>query len=86
MGGTQMAEMGNAAIFASGSLTISGLEKEFSIKKTRAYVLMQEGKLPFSKAASGRRLIPRAAVMRLLAEGLVQQPHVTRVEAAHAGA
>ena len=58
-----------AELFAIGSVTISGLKAEYGISRTKAYELMNDGSLPWT-ASTGRRLIPRAAVVRLLASGL----------------
>lgn len=57
-------------LFTAGSVTIEGLETEFGIGRTTAYELMNAGRLPWSKT-TGRRLVPRAAVRRLLAQGLI---------------
>jgi hypothetical protein len=63
--------MGDAAVklFDVGSVTVSGLKTEFGIGRTAAYELMSKGLLPWTQLGA-RRLIPRAAVARLLAEGL----------------
>ncbi|WP_439621941.1 hypothetical protein [Gemmata sp.] len=58
-------------LFSAGSVTIEGLETEFGIYRTKAYELMGAGLLPWS-TTTGRRLVPRAAVRRLLAEGLIR--------------
>ena len=57
------------ALFADGAVTIAGLTEEFGIGRTSAYVLMGKGLLPYTQVGT-RRLIPRAAVARLLAAGL----------------
>lgn len=57
-------------LFSAGSVTIEGLETEFGIRRTTAYELMGSGRLPWSMT-TGRRLVPRAAVRRLLAQGLI---------------
>ena len=54
---------------ADGTLTISQVTAEFHVGRTTAYSWMQLG-LPYS-TASGRRLLPRRAVVELLAAGLV---------------
>jgi excisionase family DNA binding protein len=59
-----------ADLFDEGSVTLDGLKKEFGIGRTTAYELMNAGRLPWTKVY-GRRLVPRAAVKRLLAEGLL---------------
>ena len=58
-----------AELFADGTLTISQVTAEFHVGRTTAYSWMQLG-LPYS-TASGRRLLPRRAVVELLAAGLV---------------
>lgn len=59
-----------ANLFDEGAVTIAGLKQEFGIGRNKAYELMNAGQLPWSRPY-GRRLIPRAAVKKLLAEGLV---------------
>jgi len=54
---------------------VSGATREYGIGRTRLYELMSSGKLPDSQAAGGRRLIPRIALRRLLAAGLVGVDH-----------
>lgn len=59
----------DAEVLKSGTVTISGLRAEYGISRSRAYELMQAGVLPY--ATLGRkRLIPRQAVIRLLASSL----------------
>jgi hypothetical protein len=71
----------NDELFEEGALTIEGLEKEFGIKRSSAYELMNSGRLPWT-CPYGRRLIPRAAVKKLLAAGLVggQQTPAVRAD------
>ncbi|HEV3383920.1 MAG TPA: hypothetical protein VG097_03850 [Gemmata sp.] len=57
-------------LFDQGSVTLAGLETEFGIKRSSAYELMNTGRLPWT-SVYGRRLIPRAAVRKLLASGLI---------------
>lgn len=57
-------------LLRDGSVTVQGLLKEFGIGRTRAYELMGTGQLAYTQLGA-RRLIPRAAVRRLLAAGLV---------------
>jgi excisionase family DNA binding protein len=57
-------------LFADGSVTISGLKSEYGISRSVAYELMGQGRLPFTQLGR-KRLVPRVAVARLLAEGLV---------------
>lgn len=63
--------MGNndADLFANGSVTVAGLKAEYGIGRTTAYELMSKGLLPYTQLGT-RRLIPRAAVAKLLAEGV----------------
>jgi hypothetical protein len=67
---SEVATGGQADLFSEGSVTVKQLGVEFGIGRTTAYELMNAGKLPYS-TATGRRLIPRVAVRRLLAGGLV---------------
>jgi hypothetical protein len=60
----------SANLFDEGSVTLDGLKKEFGIGRTTAYELMNAGRLPWTKVYN-RRLVPRGAVRRLLAEGLL---------------
>jgi excisionase family DNA binding protein len=57
-------------LFAEGSVRPNAATKEFGVGKTQLYDWMQAGILPFAKI--GRmRLIPRAALKKLLREHLV---------------
>jgi hypothetical protein len=49
-------------IWADGSVDIQGANREFGLRRSRAYELMDSGKLPYSMA-TGRRLIPRRAII-----------------------
>src|SRR5262249_30226028 len=55
-------------LFEGGSVTVTGLKVEYGIGRSVAYELMSAGRLAFTTV--GRRLIPRSAVVKLLAEGL----------------
>jgi hypothetical protein len=57
-------------LLADGTVTVAGATREFGVGRTRLYDLMQAGTLPYSRAI-GRRLIPRAALKRLIAAGMV---------------
>jgi hypothetical protein len=57
-------------LLAQGTVTIAGLKTEYGISRSRAYELMSGGKLPYTLCGR-RRLIPRLAVARMLAETLV---------------
>jgi predicted DNA-binding transcriptional regulator AlpA len=57
-------------LLADGAVTVSGAVKEFGIGRTRLYELMSRGELPYS-SKTGRRLIPRLALRRLIAGGMV---------------
>lgn len=65
-----------ADLFAEGSVTVAGLDEEFGIKRSTAYELMNAGRLPWTNVY-GRRLIPRIAVRKLLASGLVGDQQAT---------
>jgi excisionase family DNA binding protein len=57
-------------LFADGALRPGAASKEFGVGRTQLYDWMQRGLLPFSKV--GRmRLIPRAALKKLLTDHLV---------------
>jgi|GEM_PF-4144678 len=56
----------NEDLFGNGSVTVEGLTKEYGIGRTKAYMLMAQGLLPYTQLGT-RRLIPRAAIARLLA-------------------
>jgi len=57
-------------LLADGAVSIDEAVKWSGYGRTRIYDLMGEGRLPYVRAGR-RRLIPRAALRRLLAEGLV---------------
>jgi hypothetical protein len=57
-------------LLKDGSLTVIAATKEFGIGRSRLYELMNCGDLPYSNQ-TGRRLIPRLAIRRLLARGMV---------------
>ncbi len=57
-------------LFRDGSVTLSRAVEEFGIGRTRLYSLMNSGRLQFVQAGA-RRLIPRVALQRLLADCLV---------------
>jgi excisionase family DNA binding protein len=60
-------------LFAEGSVRPGPATKEFGVGRTQLYEWMSRGLLPFAKV--GRmRLIPRAALKKLLAEHLVAAP------------
>jgi excisionase family DNA binding protein len=63
-------EMTTAEVFEQGSVTVAGLKAEYGIGRSTAYELMGAGRLPYTQVGR-RRLIPRRAVMQLLAAGLV---------------
>ena len=58
------------SIFAKGAINVDRIKAEYGIGRTMTYALMNEGKLPWTKVGN-RRLIPRLAIERMLAEGLV---------------
>jgi excisionase family DNA binding protein len=59
----------NEELLADGSVNVANLNKEFGITRSRAYEMMNAGILPFVQLGR-KRLIPRRAVMRLLAANL----------------
>jgi len=56
-------------LFATGTITVPDLKTVFGISRTVAYELMQAGRLPYTQLGR-RRLVPRRAVVEMLAEGL----------------
>ena len=56
-------------LLSDGAVTIAGAVKEFGLGRTTIYELMGRGELPYSDV-TGRRLIPRIALRRLLAGGM----------------
>lgn len=58
------------ALLAQGAITVREAEAFTGLKKSFLYRLMSEGKLPFIKIGAARR-IPKAALIRLMAEHLV---------------
>lgn len=61
---------GIADLFEKGAVTIEGATAEYGLGRSVLYELMTSGRLPYSQV-NRRRLIPREALRRLLAEGLV---------------
>lgn len=57
-------------LLAEGTVTVKGAEREFGFAKTRLYGWMADGTLPYSQVGA-KRLIPRRALKRLVAAGLV---------------
>jgi predicted DNA-binding transcriptional regulator AlpA len=55
---------------SEGALTVSQAEEFSGIGRTSLYGLMGQGRLPYAKLY-GRRLIPKRALVALLADGLV---------------
>ncbi len=62
-----------AELLADGSMTIDAIVRQYGIGRSAIYDLMKEGKLPYSQA-TGRRLVPRRAVVKLLAAEMVGVP------------
>ena len=60
-----------AAIFEAGAVTLQGATEEFGIGRSALYDEMNAGRLEFAQRGR-RRLIPRKALQRILAEDLVQ--------------
>ncbi|WP_439631412.1 helix-turn-helix domain-containing protein [Gemmata sp.] len=61
---------GKADLFEKGAVTIEGATTEYGLGRSVLYGLMTSGRLPYSQV-NRRRLIPREALRRLLAEGMV---------------
>ena len=59
-----------ADLLRDGALTVDDAVAFSGIRRTRLYTAMSEGRLAFVQSGK-RRLIPRAALQNLLAEGLV---------------
>ena len=59
-----------ADLLRDGALTVDEAVVWSGIRRTRLYAAMSDGRLPFVQLGK-RRLIPRAALQDLLAEGLV---------------
>lgn len=57
-------------LLADGSVTVAGAKREFGLGRTRLYEWMGRGELPYSQVGA-MRLIPRVALQRLIAAGLV---------------
>jgi excisionase family DNA binding protein len=55
-------------LWADGALTVGRAVEVYGLGRTVLYAMMAEGRLPFSKVGT-RRLLPRKALVRLLAEG-----------------
>ena len=56
-------------LFDDGALGIGEAEELSHLSRSTLYELMEAGRLPYTKIGR-RRLIPRRALLRLLAEGL----------------
>lgn len=57
-------------LLAEGTVTVSGAKQEFGIGRSRLYEWMSDGSLPYSQVGA-RRLIPRVALKRIIAAGMV---------------
>ena len=57
-------------LLRDGAVTIAAAVSESGIGRSRLYAMMGSGELPYSQVG-GRRLIPRVALRRVLAAGLV---------------
>jgi excisionase family DNA binding protein len=57
-------------LLAQGAVTTAGLRTEYGISRSRAYELMNARQLPYTMCGR-KRLIPRLAVVRLLAATMV---------------
>lgn len=65
-------------ILDDGAIPICEAVAWSGIGRTRLYLAMAEGRLPFIQSGK-RRLIPRRALQRFLAEGLVDHHQNARV-------
>ena len=65
-----MATTKTGDLMADGTVTVQGAIREFGMSRSRLYEWMGDGRLPYTMT-SGRRLIPRLAIKRLLANGLI---------------
>jgi excisionase family DNA binding protein len=59
-----------ADLMAKGTVTIAQAVKDYGIGRSRIYELMMDGELPYSQIGA-RRLIPRVAIEKLIAENLI---------------
>ncbi len=57
-------------LLAEGTVTVPGATREFGFGRSRLYEWMGNRTLPYSQVGS-RRLIPRVALRRIVAAGLV---------------
>ena len=64
-------------LLAAGSVTVAAAVSEFFIRQRTVYEMMQRGDLPYSMVGA-RRLIPRLALRRLIAENMVDVKDVSR--------
>lgn len=71
-----MSDVEKLELAAAGAVTVQGAVKEFGIGRTKLYELMTAGALPWSQLGGNgsRRLIPRAALRKLLASGTKGNP------------
>lgn len=58
-----------AELFRDGALTIEQIRQQYGVGRTTVYRWMTEGRLAYT-TVHGRRLVPRKALMELLASGL----------------
>ena len=65
------------ALFADGGLRVAAAARASGLSRSVLYELMQRGVLPYAKVGAAR-IIPRRALMALLAEGLTAPPDVGR--------
>jgi helix-turn-helix protein len=76
--------MTSEEMVADGCVGIAEAQSFTGVKRTTLYALMGAGRLPFIKL-NGRRLVPRRALVSLLASGLAnaglgELSHPTRTE------
>jgi excisionase family DNA binding protein len=57
-----------ADVWGDGALTVGRAVEVYGLGRTVLYAMMAEGRLPYSKVGT-RRLIPRRALVALLASG-----------------
>ena len=58
------------ALLSDGCVTVGTACKVYGFSKSRLYAWMASGRVPYT-LVTGRRLIPRQSLVKLLASGLV---------------
>ena len=65
--------MTSEELVRDGAFGVAEAQRFSGLGRTKLYELMEQGRLPFSKVGT-RRLIPKNALVRILAEGLGDGP------------